>query len=143
MKKDIKKVYGSCLCKSFQFKVDFPLKWCSNCHCTRCQKAHGSGFVTWVGFNRDSFRIVKGKRLLRWYSSSKKSEFGFCKTCGSSMLYRSIKCPDEIHITLVNFNDDLKISPQIDSYFDTHVHWLSFDKDIPKKMILDLINNSI
>ena len=122
-----------CLCKGLQFKVSLPVKWCSNCHCTRCQKGHGAGFVTWVGFKKDNFIIVKGKELLQWYHTSKKSEFGFCSKCGSSIIYRSIKCPDEIHITLVNIIADLNIAPQFDSYFDTHVPWLIFNENIPKK----------
>ena len=133
MKKNTKELSGSCLCKDLQFKVFLPVKWCSNCHCTRCQKGHGSGFVTWVGFQKDNFTIIKGKEFLQWYNTSKKSEFGFCNKCGSSILYRSIKCPNEIHITLVNIIDDLNITPQSDSYFDTHVPWLTFDESIPKK----------
>jgi hypothetical protein len=133
MKKIIKKISGFCLCKNVQFKAFLPVQWCSNCHCTRCQKGHGSGFVTWVGFKKDNFSVIKGKEFLHWYPTSKKSEFGFCSKCGSSILYQSIKCPDEIHITLVNIIDDLNITPQYDSYFDTHVSWLKFDESIPKK----------
>ena len=86
-----------------------------------------------LGLKKNNFSIVRGKELLRWYSTSKKSEFGFCSRCGSSILYRSIKCPNEIHITLINIFDNLNITPQSDNYFDTHVPWLIFDESIPKK----------
>ena len=56
------------------------------------------------------------------------------------MLYRSKKCPNEIHITLANIIDDLDIVPGHDSYFEKHVPWLPFDENIPKKDDLKLDN---
>ncbi len=63
MNKIIKKISGFCLCKNVQFKAFLPVQWCSNCHCTRCQKGHGSGFVTWVGFKKDNFSVIKEKNF--------------------------------------------------------------------------------
>ena len=107
-----RKVTGECLCGQIEFTVELPEKWCAHCHCTRCQRSHGAGFVTWFGVNKEYFTLEKGEKLLKWVPSSKKSEYGFCSRCGSSMLFRSTKWADEIHITLANVQNDIGLQPQ-------------------------------
>lgn len=50
---------GSCLCGNIQFVTHEPNKWCANCHCTRCQRSHGTGFVTWIGVNGSAVKIIE------------------------------------------------------------------------------------
>jgi len=59
-------------------------------------------------------------------------EYGFCSRCGSSMLFRSTKWADEIHITLANVQNDIGLQPQAHVYFDTHVDWLNFDDELKR-----------
>jgi hypothetical protein len=127
-----RKVSGACLCGKVKFQIEMPVKWCAHCHCTRCRKSHGAGFVTWFGVNNKHFKFLKGEKILRWFSSSKKSEYGFCSLCGSSMLFRSTKWIDEIHITLANVNTDIEIKPKAHVYFDTHVDWLNFEDGLKR-----------
>ena len=124
---------GSCLCGEIIFILSGEMKWCSNCHCTRCQKGHGSGYVTWLGYVKNQMTILDKTENLKWYSTSKSSEFGFCLACGSSIFYRSQKVPSEIHITLANLHNSKDIYPSFDNYFDTHVPWMKIDKTLPKR----------
>ena len=123
---------GSCLCGELLFILKGEMKWCSNCHCTRCQKGHGSGYVTWIGYEKNQIIIHDKSENLKWYSSSKNSEFGFCLGCGSSIFYKSKKVPSEIHITLANLDNSKDIFPSSDNYFDTHVSWVKIDKTLSK-----------
>ena len=88
--------------------------------------------------NRKHFTLEKGEKLLRWASSSKKSEYGFCGRCGSSMLFRSTKWEDEIHITLANIAMDIGLKPQAHVYFDTHVDWLNFEDTLERHVDPDV-----
>ena len=124
---------GSCLCGEILFILSGEMKWCSNCHCTRCQKGHGSGYVTWIAYEQNQIKILDKSEYLKWYSTSEKSEFGFCLACGSSIFYRSQKVQSEIHITLANLHNSKDIYPSSDNYFDTHVSWMMIDKRLPKK----------
>ena len=124
---------GSCLCGEIFFVLKGDMKWCTNCHCTRCQKGHGSGYVTWLGYDKSQITINDKSKKLKWYSTSQKSEFGFCFICGSSLFYKSIKVPTEIHITLANLAKSNNIYPTSDNYFDTHVPWIKIDKNLPKR----------
>lgn len=132
MEKKDEVIDGQCLCGKVNFQVSLPAKWCAHCHCTRCRKSHGSGFVTWFGVKKHQFVLTGGEKYLKWYNSSKKSRYGFCSNCGSSMLFRSSKWDDEIHITLSNVNQGIGINPQSHVYFDTHVDWLIFNDDLKR-----------
>jgi hypothetical protein len=124
---------GSCLCGEILFILKGDMKWCSNCHCTRCQKGHGSGYVTWLGYEKNQITIHDKSEILKWYSSSKNSEFGCCYVCGSSVFYKSKKVPSEIHITLANLDNSKDIFPSSDNYFDSHAPWMMIDNTLPKR----------
>jgi len=123
---------GSCLCGNVQFSISTPVKWCGHCHCTRCRRSHGAGFVTWVGIEKGNFSVTKGGNKIKWYHSSKKSQYGFCTNCGSSVLFKSTKWKNEIHITLGNNEENHNIVPTAHGYFDTHVDWAPFDDNLKK-----------
>ena len=126
---------GQCLCGSVSFKVEMPTNWMAHCHCTLCQRTHGSAFVTWVGVNREQVSIDDRKGILTWFNSTKDAERGFCSSCGSSLFFRSKNWKDELHIVRANFTDSLDRYPQSHGYYDTHVSWLSVNDDLPKKPI--------
>lgn len=118
---------GSCLCGNIQFVTHEPNKWCANCHCTRCQRSHGTGFVTWIGVSDSAVKIIENSVPLKWYFSSKRSQYGFCPSCGTSLFYRSEKYPGEVDITLANVLTKHNLKPTEHAYFDTHVDWLDFN----------------
>ena len=122
--------FGECLCGTIKLEIDPPTKWCAHCHCTACRRAHGSAFVTWFGVLLEQFRIVSGEEDLRWYQSSKEARRGFCKKCGSTMLFQSSRWPDEIHVALSNILGEIDRSPTAHVYYDTHVEWFSVNDDL-------------
>jgi hypothetical protein len=120
-------VTGGCLCGAVKFSVDLPSKWCAHCHCTMCRRAHGAGYVTWVGFEAAQFRLDAGAEHLRWYASSAEAQRGFCAACGSTMFFRSSKWAGEIHIALANIAEPIDRRPQANVFPDTHVDWMPLD----------------
>jgi len=121
------RIHGSCLCEAVQFSLQLPSKWCAHCHCTKCRKAHGAGYVTWVGFDEDHFRLDEGQAQLHWYDSSKGAQRGFCTTCGSSLFFRSSRWPGEIHVALGCLDEPIDRRPEAHVFHDTHVDWMSLD----------------
>ncbi|PCI70141.1 MAG: hypothetical protein COB38_07560 [Gammaproteobacteria bacterium] len=124
---------GQCLCGSVSFKVEMPTNWMAHCHCTLCQKAHGSAFVTWVGVNKERVIIDDSENSLTWFKSSKNAERGFCDLCGSSLFFRSENWANELHIVRANFTGALDREPQSHGYYDTHVSWFSVNDNLQKK----------
>lgn len=128
-----KSAKGSCLCQTIEFEIKLPSKWVAHCHCSLCQKAHGSGYVTWVGAEDEDFRILKGAENIQWYQSSPAAQRGFCQTCGSSLFFKSIKWPGEMHCVLANFDQAIDKGPQANVNFSSHVEWMPFDTTIVTK----------
>ncbi len=123
---------GKCLCGAVGFTARLPSKWVAHCHCTRCQRAHGAAFVTWVGMDAASVEIADPGALLRWFSGGG-GERGFCQTCGSSMFFRAERWPGELHIARALFTDPIDREPQGHAYYDTHVSWVKVDGELPTR----------
>lgn len=125
-----KRVTGSCLCGAVRFAADLPSKWCAHCHCSMCRKAHGAGYVTWVGFEQHQVSMTEGSDQLTWHDSSPGAQRGFCRKCGSSMFFRSERWAGELHIALGAMDDEVDRKPQANVFFDRHVDWMPIDKTL-------------
>jgi hypothetical protein len=122
-----KYINGSCLCGAVEFSAALPSKWCAHCHCSLCRKAHGAGYVTWVGFEAGQVSFTRGEDQLSWYESSPGAQRGFCQQCGSSLFFRSENWAGELHIALACINDPIDRQPQANVFFDSHVDWMPID----------------
>lgn len=119
---------GGCLCGTVRFHLELPSKWCAHCHCSMCRKAHGAGYVTWVGFESSRFTLDQGASSLTWFDSSPGASRGFCSTCGSSMLFRSERWAGELHVALACLDDPIDRNPQAHAFHDSHVDWMPLDE---------------
>jgi len=123
----IQTVDGGCLCGAVEFTATLPSKWCAHCHCSRCRREHGAGYVTWVGFDDQQVKLTQVEGDLCWYESSPGAERGFCRLCGSSLFFRSNRWAGELHIALGCVNDTIDRQPQANVFFDKHVDWMPID----------------
>lgn len=115
------------------FSVALPSLWVAHCHCSLCRMAHGAAFVTWMGVEADSARIRDDEDLLQWFQSSPGAERGFCSRCGTTLFFRSVRWPGELHVTRASFTSAVDRAPQAHVYFDTRVDWIHIADDLPKK----------
>jgi len=87
----VKNTYeGSCLCGSIQFSTDKLNRddvWF--CHCSQCRKSYGM-YGAFIGVPRKELKI-SGSENIRWYKSSQKFRRGFCKKCGSGIIWENPK----------------------------------------------------
>ena len=125
-----KQVSGSCLCGAIEFRADLPSKWCAHCHCSLCRKAHGAGYVTWVGFEATQVSFAQGGKNLQWYESSPGAQRGFCRQCGSTLFFRSERWAGELHIALGCIDGPIDRQPLANVYFDKHVTWMPIDTSL-------------
>ena len=84
-------MFGRCLCGAVRFELTPPTDFHAHCHCKSCRLSRGTAFVSWTSVPQGQFKLTKGKEVLSWYRSSEYILWGFCKTCGSSMLYKADK----------------------------------------------------
>ena len=55
-------ILGACLCGAVRISIRPPTLFCGHCHCTMCQRNHGSAYVTWFGVPWEQTEIVASKK---------------------------------------------------------------------------------
>lgn len=123
-------VRGSCLCGLTAFDARLPAKWVAHCHCSRCQRAHGAAFVTWVGFDEQAVTL-NSIDALRWYTTTQGASRGFCSNCGSPLFFKSPNYPGELHIVRAAFHSELEQQPTTNVFFGTHARWATDVNALP------------
>ncbi|WP_341502749.1 GFA family protein [Gallaecimonas sp. GXIMD4217] len=123
---------GSCLCGAVRYQVE-EVAWVAHCHCPMCRKSHGAALVTWVGVNKDAFRITAGEDQVNWYESSPGAGRGACRICNSLLFFHAPRWPDEMHITRASFDEDIGMRPLAHAWYDRHVDWLTISDDLPRR----------
>jgi hypothetical protein len=124
---------GSCLCGAVRFTATGPSRWVAHCHCTRCQRAHGAAFATWVGLDATAVAIADPQGVLRWHQSALGGSRGFCGNCGSPMFFKGARWPGELHVARALFHGPVDREPQIHAYWDTHVSWVTLADGLPTR----------
>ncbi len=77
---------GSCLCGRVRYRATGPLGEFGHCHCSDCQKSHGSAFNTSIEVPRHRFTILQGEDHLQAYQVESGTRRLFCRTCGATMI---------------------------------------------------------
>ena len=129
----MKAMSGGCYCGAIKFMVTAPSLWCAHCHCSICQRIHGSGLVTWIGFSADGVKIIDAGNELDWYESTAGAERGHCRRCHSALFFRSADWPGELHVTLASFESPVDREPAAHVFYATHVDWLQLADELPRK----------
>lgn len=78
---------GCCLCGAVRFSVDVSKKEIDCCHCGMCRRWGGGPALSVMADGAPRF---EDEAALSVYRSSEWGERVFCKTCGSSILWRSV-----------------------------------------------------
>lgn len=76
---------GGCLCGQVRFEIKGLLRDVVNCHCSMCQKLHGS-MGAHTKAKKADITLTRDEGLA-WYKSSDVARRGFCKNCGSSLFW--------------------------------------------------------
>lgn len=77
---------GGCLCGAVQYQVRGPMRDVVNCHCSMCQRLHGS-FGPHSKAKKTDITITRDTGLA-WYKTSNVAQRGFCRECGSSLFWQ-------------------------------------------------------
>jgi len=125
-------VSGACLCGAVRFEIRLPTKWVAHCHCSMCRRAHGAGFVTWVGMEADRVAVRDGNDALRQYRSSPAALRTFCGICGSMLFFESTRWAGEIHVARASLADPIDRQPQAHAFFSDRADWISVGDDLPR-----------
>lgn len=117
-------IHGSCLCGGVVFRAALPALGASHCYCTMCQKFHGAAAGSYIDVATRGYVVEQGQDLIVDYASSEKGRRGFCKTCGSSLYWRSTDTPDVIELSLGTLQPAWTGTVEREVYTDGKPTWL-------------------
>lgn len=79
---------GGCLCGDVRYEINKPAIDIGYCHCRMCQRFSGGPVIFGVTFPKEAVKFTQGEPT--YYKSSPIAERGFCKRCGSSLMYKPL-----------------------------------------------------
>ncbi|MDY0885091.1 GFA family protein [Dongia soli] len=120
---------GGCLCGRIRYRLLAPPIWTGYCHCTSCRRSTGTVGVAYAGFhNRD----VEFDKEPATFNSSPGVRRSFCPTCGTPMVYRSTRWPDETHILVGSMDNPEACPPANHFHASEQVSWLRLEDSLPR-----------
>ena len=76
---------GGCQCGAVRYAFEGEPDRVHACHCRMCQKAVGGPFAVICPVPKAAFRVTRGE--IAWFHSSDVARRGFCRTCGTPLIF--------------------------------------------------------
>jgi hypothetical protein len=121
---------GGCLCGRVRFRVTAPQLDSGYCHCRMCQRNTGAPVVAWATFPAASFSWISGEPST--YVSSTHAKRQFCATCGSYLVFRSTRFPNEVSVNTASFDDPNVFPPRKHIFVESRISWFHTADDLPR-----------
>lgn len=123
-----KTLTGRCLCGAVKYRVDGPLGKPHACHCGQCIRQSGH-FAVSTEVQRANFSITED-RGLEWYASSSFAKRGFCKECGSALLWDG--GDDKVNISIGSLDQPTGLRLASHIFVDEKADYYEIEDDLPK-----------
>lgn len=129
-------IRGSCLCGGVKFEIARAIGPFELCHCSKCRKASGSAFFSFVGVQRDDFRLITGRELIRKYEAPVRDtppgyRTCFCNRCGSP-----VPDPDAaepwFEVPAGVLDDDPQLRPDKHIFVECKSPWFAITDALPQ-----------
>lgn len=111
---------GGCQCGAVRFACDGAPENVHVCHCRMCQKAVGGPFAIICPVLKSDFRVTRGS--FSWFRSSEMARRGFCKACGTPMLFDYPEFPD-IGVMVGTFDEPARVPPVVQYGIESRLPW--------------------
>jgi hypothetical protein len=103
-------ITGGCQCGAVRYRASAVLDTSHICHCRMCQKAVGNFFAALIGIPRDAFEWTRGEPA--HFKSSDPVTRGFCKDCGTPLLY-DFATSTHLNVTTGSLDDPASFPPKM------------------------------
>jgi hypothetical protein len=135
---------ASCLCGDVRWEVDGPLAppdagdksplallAMSHCHCSRCRKAHGAPFSTYLVVPEEQFRLTHGHERIVRYESLPGAFRPFCGRCGS-VVPDGMAWNGHVGVPAGPFDADPGITPTAHIFVASKAPWVTINDDLAR-----------
>lgn len=124
---------GSCLCGDIAYEIDAREGRFFHCHCSRCQKASGTGHASNIILPQPSrAEWTRGGDGLRRYRVPGAKRFGtvFCQRCGSPLP----RIAPDLSVAVIpagSLDMEPALKPQARIFWDSRRQWSCDQTEIP------------
>ena len=119
---------ADCLCGGIRIGVGGKVGPIVYCHCSRCRKAHGAAFATYVAGPASGFRLNGSEHVKRWESAPGFFRC-FCERCGSVVPGDAMD--GRIFVPAGNFEDDPGVRPLAHIFVASKAPWFEIRDGVP------------
>ncbi|MGD2179974.1 GFA family protein [Lusitaniella coriacea] len=123
-------VTGRCLCGAIEYQVELIPGQVYSCHCTLCQRAHGTAFATQALAVGDTLNFIKGEDKLTDYFSGGGYR-AFCSVCGSRLMNYAEDKSQYVSVAVGGIEDNDQICPVANVCVESQRSWATEVKNIP------------
>jgi hypothetical protein len=117
------RITGGCQCGAVRYALHAEPTGASICHCRMCQKAFGSYFAPLAGVKRADFEVTRGE--IAYFRSSDEVERGFCRDCGTPLIFHYVGSERRISVSLGSLDDPAPIRPMEQYGIESRMPWFS------------------
>ncbi len=121
--------HGSCLCGDVAWEFGAPLEFMTHCHCSRCRKAHGVAFATYVAGPAGGFTLRGSERVVQFESPGGFARC-FCGRCGSVVPGEA--SDGRIFAPAGNLDDDPGLRPLAHIFTASKAPWYEIADALPR-----------
>ena len=121
---------GGCQCGAVRYACDVAPENVHVCHCRMCQKAVGGPFTVICPVPKSAFRVTRG--TVSWFESSAIGRRGFCKDCGTPLLFDYPHDPG-IGVLAGSFDQPARVPPVVQYGAESEVPWVAHLAELPSK----------
>ena len=119
---------GGCQCGAVRYACDLPPKNVHLCHCRMCQKAVGGPFAVIGPVLKTSFRVTRGQ--ISWFRSSDLARRGFCRDCGTQLIFDYPEAPD-IGVLVGTLDQPDRVPPVVQYGIESRLSWFQRLHELP------------
>ena len=119
---------GGCQCGAVRLAVEGEPEGVHVCHCRMCQKAVGGPFAVIVPVLKPGFRVTRG--AIAWFESSAVARRGFCRDCGTPLIFDYPHAPD-IGLMAGCLDQPDLVPPVVQCGIESRVPWYGHLAELP------------
>ncbi len=123
---------GRCSCGSVSFEISQETLGTGFCNCRICQRCTGAPVLAWAAFPIEAVKFTHDKPT--YYRLSLIAEKGFCKKCGSHVIWRSLKPEPASYVAIATaiLDNPEDYAPTWHGGVESQMPWLQIHDDLPR-----------
>ena len=124
-------VTGGCLCDAVRYEAEVMLNEAYYCHCKTCQKTTGAPAEVGVLVKPGTLKFTKEEP--KFFESSAIARRGFCRHCGSRLIYMSKNREDWTNVSAGSLDHPERVVPTEHICVESQLPWYEVADNLPRE----------